>query len=290
MLAHRSLYRTCTTALLTTALAIAPALHADSNAATDDIPRLIPYSGQLEKDGEAVSGQVKMVFTLYDADNVVWTEAQNVGVYRGRFSVTLGVCSTVSDVGLCPDGELAAAPIEAALQAADDLELAIELETADGTVVLTQRKRLLPQAYALWSPAAADLRVHHDLQVDGAATVDGALSAGSVSTSGAISSGSLATSLISMSHGGTSTSFRGFRTSVHEASAGHGQAITTDSGIPENDAICMLSKHEFWGSGYIHMRCNAYPTNGTWKVYADALVGSTDAHALCQMRCLRWNW
>ena len=42
---------------------------ADSNPATDQVPRLIPYQGTLEKDGVAVTGQVPLTFSIFDRNS-----------------------------------------------------------------------------------------------------------------------------------------------------------------------------------------------------------------------------
>ncbi len=140
---------------------------ADGNPATDQVPKLIPYQGTLEKDGTGVTGQVPMTFSLFDgsaATTAAWTEKQTVNVFGGRFLALLG--STTAD---------SATNLAKAISNADDLYLMVTLTTGSGDVPLSNRQRFLPVPYALWTTAATDFKVGHNLTVGGAATITGTL-------------------------------------------------------------------------------------------------------------------
>jgi len=124
---------------------------ADGNPTTDQVPKLIPYQGTLEKDGAGVTGQVQMTFTLYDgpsATTPAWTEQQTVSVYAGRFLAMLGSASATS-----------ASSLALVLTNADDLYLAVTLNTASGDVALANRQRFLPVPYSMWTTAATSFKV-----------------------------------------------------------------------------------------------------------------------------------
>ncbi len=48
----------------------------DGNPATDDLPRVVPYQGVLDWDGQPYNGSVDIQFTLYTEDGVtsLWNE------------------------------------------------------------------------------------------------------------------------------------------------------------------------------------------------------------------------
>jgi len=160
------------TAAFTTVLITAIGVHADGDPTTDAVPRLIPYQGVLERDGQAISGNVDMVFTLYDGESgpEVWSETQTVSVYQGRFSVLLGGVSPQSSASLVT-----------AVGNADDLHLGVSVDDGSGAVVLTNRKRFYPAAYALWTTAATDLSVAGSLTVNGSSTLGTTSVGGSLS-------------------------------------------------------------------------------------------------------------
>jgi len=146
---------------------------ADSNPATDQVPRLIPYQGTLEKDGVAVTGQVPMTFSIFDgasATSAAWTEKQAVNVFAGRFMAMLGSTSATS-----------ATSLGKTINNADDLYLTVTLNNASGDVALSNRQRFLPVPYALWTTAATNFNVGRDLNVAHAATVWSDLTVGGTS-------------------------------------------------------------------------------------------------------------
>ena len=58
-----------------------------------DVPRLINYQGNLMQEGQPVEGPVDITFSLYDVaegGTALWSEAQNVTVMGGYYSVLLG--------------------------------------------------------------------------------------------------------------------------------------------------------------------------------------------------------
>ena len=72
-----------------------------ANADDPELPRVVPYDGTIELDGEPRSEPVDMRFKIYTSvggDDAVWTEVYStdgdslapVDVYNGRFSVLLG--------------------------------------------------------------------------------------------------------------------------------------------------------------------------------------------------------
>ncbi|NOZ02684.1 MAG: hypothetical protein GXP54_12460 [Deltaproteobacteria bacterium] len=144
--------------VVTMVLALGVTAMADSNPETDQVPRLVPYQGTLEKDGKPVTGAVDLVFDLYDGpatDTPVWTETLNVAVYAGRFSAVLGSSSGTSATDLAK-----------VLTDADDVYLGVSVKTDPDTVVpLSNRQRFLPVPYALWTTAATDFKVGRDVHV-----------------------------------------------------------------------------------------------------------------------------
>ena len=136
------------TALLVTALTA----YADGNPSTDQVPKLIPYQGTLEKDGTGVTGQVPMTFSLFDgsaATTAAWTEKQTVNVFAGRFLAMLGATSATSATNLAKT-----------LTNADDVYLAVTLNTGSGDVPLSNRQRFLPTPYSLWTTASTNFKTN----------------------------------------------------------------------------------------------------------------------------------
>ena len=140
---------------------------ADGNPATDSVPRLVHYTGTLERDGAAVNGALSMTFRVYDGATEAWSETQSVQVYAGRFSVLLGAASAQS-----------AKNLETAIDNADDLYLGITLAADGGDVVLTNRQRFTPAPMALWTTAATNFKVAG--QVNGGLVVSGSDNDGTV--------------------------------------------------------------------------------------------------------------
>ncbi len=125
---------------------------ADGNPSTDQVPKLIPYQGTLEKDGTGVTGQVPMTFSLYDgsaATTTAWTEKQTVNVFAGRFLAMLGSTSASSATNLAK-----------VITNADDVYLAVTLNTGSGDVPLSYRQRFLPTPYSLWTTASTNFKVN----------------------------------------------------------------------------------------------------------------------------------
>ena len=131
---------------------------ADRSPGTDGVPRVIPYRGTLEQDGQPYDGGITMVFRLHDeAEALVFEEPQEVQVYQGRFSVLLG--STGPD---------RLAELTRAVTDADEVYLSIALRQGDGEETpLSNRQRFLPVPFALWATASTDLQVGNTLTVAG---------------------------------------------------------------------------------------------------------------------------
>ena len=131
----------------------------DNNAATESVPRALPYEGHLAVDGVPLNGNVDVEFSLYGQSVVgaahVFRETLTVPFVNGSFSVLLGA------------GQVA---MSNAILDADDLYLGVSI---NGTT-LSGRQRIVPVPRALWSAHAADFDVKGDLTVDGAATINGA--------------------------------------------------------------------------------------------------------------------
>jgi len=142
---------------------------ADGNPATDGVPRLIHYTGTLEKDGGVVNATLPMTFRVYDGNTEVWSETQTVQVFSGRFSVLLGSTTAQS-----------AKNLETTIDNADDLSLGITLSSDGADVVLTNRQRFTPAPMALWTTAAANFKVAGE--VNGGLTINGGDNDGTYAT------------------------------------------------------------------------------------------------------------
>lgn len=164
---------------------------ADGNPATDNVRRVVPYDGILERDGLAVHGPHSLRFALYSTDEAaggtlpdtpLWSEEwSNLGsksctaadcrvtVRTGRFSVQLG----------------RHADIMPTIQNADDVCIAISVRGPSAWVPLGGCQHIVPAPHALW--AASGSNPH----IAGALTVVGQLEAGSVRTTGAVNAGSV---------------------------------------------------------------------------------------------------
>ena len=164
--------------LVGAAMAWTVSVTADGDPTTDDVPRMLPYQGTLELDGEpvhAVGGDaIAMTLALFDGASgaaPVYRQAVSVEVFAGRFTTTIG------PVGLGAGGEEVA--IADVVRAADDLYLGITLtgdpQTEEDDVTLTNRQRIHATPYAMWSTSATNLDVARDLVVGRDARVGGEL-------------------------------------------------------------------------------------------------------------------
>ena len=139
---------------------------ADSNPATDQTPKLIPYHGTLEKDGHGLNGAVKLHFRVFDgkaATKPVWDEILDVTAYNGKFTALLGSSDTAH-----------AQDLTKVITDADDLYLGVSIVKADSTeIALSNRQRFLPVPYAMWTTASTDFKVGHDLNVGNDLSVNG---------------------------------------------------------------------------------------------------------------------
>lgn len=179
-------YTTALIALFAATVFAAPCL-ADGDPRTDNVPRMLPYQGQLELDGRPVEATgdaaLHLLFSLYDgpdAEAPVYSQPLVVEVYAGRFTATIG------PVGVGPDG--AEQPIDAVVAAADDLYLGMTLmgdpDDPDDDIPLSNRQRIYATPYAMWTTTATNLSVAGRADVAGDATVGGALTVAGDATVG----------------------------------------------------------------------------------------------------------
>ncbi len=159
---------------------------ADGNPATNDVPKLIPYRGTLEKDGVPFHGSIDMTFKLYDgadATEPVWQESQSVNVFNGKFSVLLGITA----------GEDGDDNLWNVITNADKLYMEVSVNTGSGDVTLGNRQRFLPVPYAAWTTASTDFHIGNNLYVANATQTktlgvdEDASIGGNVSVSGSMS-------------------------------------------------------------------------------------------------------
>ncbi|MBH24942.1 MAG: hypothetical protein CMH57_10905 [Myxococcales bacterium] len=160
---------------------------ADGDAATDTVPRRIPYQGYLELDGRPLNAigeaAIPMRFAIFDGPNAevpVYTQALAVEVFAGRFTAIIG-----------PTGD-GGTPIADVVAGADDLYLGITLlgepDTEEDDVTLANRQQILATPYAMWATSSTNLSVGNDvdiarnLSVGGQATVTGGLTVGGQAT------------------------------------------------------------------------------------------------------------
>lgn len=169
------------------------AAQADGDPTTDNVPRILPYQGILELDGQPVNATgdnaLHLGFQIFDgpdAELPVYRQDLRVEVYAGRFIATIG------PVGV--DGAGAEVPISQVVANADDLYLGMILlgDPADPAddIALSNRQRIHATPYAMWASSATNLSVAQDLRVGrnvtvaGDMTVQGALNlpAGAIET------------------------------------------------------------------------------------------------------------
>ncbi|MEO1270451.1 MAG: hypothetical protein AAFX99_20380 [Myxococcota bacterium] len=149
---------------------------ADQDPTTDQVPRLMPYSGILELDGQAVTAtgnnapwiRFELRDGVQDAAPVVLRQDAQVDVRNGRFHVVLGENDRMSNY--VQSGDLSTAVV-----GADALYLRIILlgehdpespsANAGDDVVLSNAQRLLMSPYALWATHATNFEVANNLNV-----------------------------------------------------------------------------------------------------------------------------
>ena len=167
---------------------LVPTLHpawADGDAATDAVPRILPYQGMLELDGRPLDATgdraLHLELALYDgpdAPEPAYRQAMSVEVFQGRFTAPIG------PTGLGPDG--APRPLQDVIAAADDLYLGMTLlgdpDDPDDDIALQNRQRIHATPYAMWAHTATDLTVardaivHRHLGVGGDLRIEGDVS------------------------------------------------------------------------------------------------------------------
>lgn len=152
----------------------------ESERMTNNVPRVIPFTGQYSKAGQPHTGQVPMSFRLYDSttSNVaLWTGSdRTVDVKDGVFSVVLGDGNDAQTI-----------PNEVFGNAAIYLEIVVQ-----GTA-LTPRQRLAPAPQAVYAAESARASRLKSTQLpSGVQMSTFGLFCGSVSsTNGSITTGNL---------------------------------------------------------------------------------------------------
>ncbi|MEO1270450.1 MAG: hypothetical protein AAFX99_20375 [Myxococcota bacterium] len=150
---------------------------ADGNPATDTVPRMISYQGQLELDGVAVNASgvnaVPVRFELYDRREggaPVYTQQLRLNVFEGRFATSLGPFG---------DNNTSIADV---VSGADELFLGMTLtgnpNIVEDDISLAGRQQLQVSPHALWSRYATNFDVASNLQVNGNLQAGGNLQVG----------------------------------------------------------------------------------------------------------------
>lgn len=134
---------------------------ADQNAATDDVPRLIPYHGTMTFNGAPVEatgdGARWLRFDLWDGGTSVYSQSVQVDVRDGRFTALLG-----------PTDDAAVA-IQDVIRNADALDVEITLlndpmNDADD-IPMSNRQRLTITPLSVWATHGVRFQVARDLTV-----------------------------------------------------------------------------------------------------------------------------
>ena len=150
-----------------------------------DLVKVVPYSGQLDLDGQPYTGDIQIQFRLCthpDEDACPWTEVHPaVQVFNGSFSVRLGA----------PAGG-DAVPIEETVSQNTQFFLEMSLRPVAPPVPegeepppeaewvrLSGRQEISPTPQAIWTASATDLTLR-SLRVTGDAAVEGTLAAGTL--------------------------------------------------------------------------------------------------------------
>ncbi|MFO0748150.1 MAG: hypothetical protein U1F43_21200 [Myxococcota bacterium] len=144
------------------------ALVARADLKTDLIPDRVPYAGTLMQGGTPYTGDVQLVFRLYDGlatGSAGWSETQTAHVVDGRFALLLGATSDTSGSAL-----------RDMIEGADDLYLAVSKLEADGVteVAFPGRRRFVAAPASLVAKAFSNATIHTRAAIASTRTVDGA--------------------------------------------------------------------------------------------------------------------
>ena len=157
---------------------------ADGDPSTDAVPRIVPYQGVLELNGQPVNAvgeqAVSIRFELFDgaeAEAPVYSQSLAVEVYGGRFT---------AGIGPTDDSGIAIADV---IAGADDLHLGMtllnQLDNPEDDVTMANRQRILASPYAMWSTTATHFVVGNSLTVAGPTDLNGGVAVtGDASVSG----------------------------------------------------------------------------------------------------------
>ena len=145
----------------------------DGDTGTSNIlsPMVIPYEGVLMLDGQPMTGQHTLRFTLWDSptasanNNVAYREVQAaVNFYNGRFSVALGT------------GTNQFRSVSTAVADGEKLYLSVSIQDQNNNFVdLSGRQVIEAVPFAAWSANSADLSVGGNATINGNVTVGGTL-------------------------------------------------------------------------------------------------------------------
>ena len=141
---------------------------ADGDPTTDTVPRVLPYQGTLEQNGQPIhavgDNALAMRFSLYDGlegEEAVYIQDLSVEVFAGRFTANIG------PLGTNANGDTTS--IIEVIQAADDLHLGMTLlgdvDDPEDDIALSNRQRIHASPYSMWTTSATSLDVAVDLEV-----------------------------------------------------------------------------------------------------------------------------
>ena len=164
-------------ALLGVSATVGLTVFADGDPTTDAVPRMLPYQGVLELNGQPVNASgdqaLAVRFDFFDgpdAQTPIYSQDIDVEVFGGRFTVSIGP----TDRG--------GAPLSEVIRAADDLHLGMTLlgdpNTPEDDVAMSGRQRILASPYAMWSTSATNFTVAAGLDVGGPTILRGGLDNG----------------------------------------------------------------------------------------------------------------
>lgn len=138
----------------------------------DSDPRVVPYNGVLEYNGQPLNGQADLQFTLTDVPggegaNCIFTEDHdNVTAYSGRFSVNIGRVA-----GDLPDCIFNSEAMYIEIGVRDATANDDQDDTNDAYVTLAGNQRIHPVPFSYWAAEGSDLKVDGDLVATGDAAV-----------------------------------------------------------------------------------------------------------------------
>lgn len=250
-----SLAASLASSLLTAALFVAVTAVADGDPTTDTVPRVIPYTGSLERDGAPVTllgdaaPWMRFDLTSGPAEGapVVYSQVTQVPVHGGRFTVMLGPTGT------------GGVSLATAVAAADSLHMRMTLlgdpAVPGDDIALAGAQQVLMAPFAMWATDATDFSVARDLTVARDAFVGrnletvGNVEAGSLDVNGAARLAGTAavtgalTAASSLTVTGTTT--------LNGATRLNGDISDENSAVTINDGLNVTGGFEMGGSDFV---------------------------------------